>query len=536
MYEYLVTANEMRAFDSLSINSVGIPGVVLMENAGRSTFNAVQKHFSSRLEGSKVSVIAGPGNNGGDGFVIARYLINQGAKVKTYLLAPKAKSKGDALINLNVLLAMHGDIEELQSLDSITQAGHKWRESELIIDAILGTGLQSDVRSPFREAISILNECTGFKVAVDIPSGLDSDTGQIKGCAVKSDLTVTYGFRKLGMALYPGRQLCGTIEVIDISIPRSIVEANSPQARLVNNPGLGAYFRKRQDAVAHKGSFGHILVVGGSPGKTGAAVMAARSASRIGAGLVTVAVPKTLNEVLENKLTEEMTAPIACDDDGNWNEHSCGQIIDLTRDKNCIVLGPGLSTSRFAQRIVETILVETSCPLVVDADGLNCLAKNIGIPVNNSDRLFLTPHPGEMSRLVGRPTVDVQGNRLETAKAFALEKKLWLVLKGAATIICSPQGRVFVNGSGSPWMASGGQGDALSGMLGGLLAQGLEPENAVALAVFMHGAIADAIIREQGLRPVLAMDLIERIPDYLAKSSASQTPYIQEELDVELDR
>ncbi|MGD9818206.1 MAG: NAD(P)H-hydrate epimerase, partial [Desulfomonilaceae bacterium] len=166
MYEYLVTANEMRAFDSLTINSVGIPGIVLMENAGRSTFHALQKHFSSRLEGSKVSVIAGSGNNGGDGFVIARYLINQRAKVKTYLLAPKSKAKGDALINLNVLLAMHGDIEELESLDSITEAGHKWRESELIIDAILGTGLQSDVRSPFREAISIVNECAGFKVAV----------------------------------------------------------------------------------------------------------------------------------------------------------------------------------------------------------------------------------------------------------------------------------------------------------------------------------------------------------------------------------
>ena len=518
MYEYLVTAHEMRAFDAASISYVGIPGIVLMENAGRSTFLEIKKRFDSKLKGLKVAVIAGPGNNGGDGYVISRYLINHGADVMTYLLSPRDKIKGDALINLNILTKMGGRIYELGSSEHFSRAFSEWRECGLIVDAILGTGLQSEVRSPFREAIAEINLCKCFKVSVDIPSGLDSDTGKIRGVCVRTDLTLSYGFRKIGMALYPGRLVCGEVQVVDICIPESIVLENPPDCRFVNSSDLSKYFNLRLDVEAHKGTFGHVLVVGGAPGKTGAAVMAAKAASRIGAGLVTVAAPQALNKVFENKLTEEMTSPVDSDDFGNWNGESHKQIVRLLEGKDCIVLGPGLSVTDSASKIVESVILEAPCPVVLDADALNCIAGNPKIMAESHGPLALTPHPGEMARLARCSNNDIQTARLETAKSFATKNRLWLILKGAATITASPEGKIFVNSSGNPWMASGGQGDALSGILGGLLAQSLSHDVALPLGVFIHGAVADSMVAGCPGRPVLATDLIERLPTYLANS------------------
>ncbi len=307
---YLVTAKEMRAFDATAIQDYGIPGVVLMENAGRTTFHILKKHLGGDLRDLRVSVIAGPGNNGGDGYVIARYLINHGADVNIFLLSPRDKIQGDALINLEVLEKMTSRISQVTDAESMEQAVQTWHESEVIIDAILGTGLTSDVRSPYREAILELNNTTAIILAVDLPSGLDADTGRILGCAVRADITATYGFRKLGMALSPGAEYCGAIEVVDISIPLPAVEKNPPRALLYTWPRTEVYSQLRMDSEAHKGHFGHLLVVGGSPGKTGAPAMAARAASRVGAGLVTVGVPASLNPILETKLTEEMTEPL----------------------------------------------------------------------------------------------------------------------------------------------------------------------------------------------------------------------------------
>lgn len=516
MYEYLVTAQEMRNFDNAAISGVGIPGVVLMENAGRSTFGAIKKHFGPTLKGLRVAVIAGPGNNGGDGYVISRYLINHDAHVKTYLLAPKSKIKGDALINLNILLNMGGAVIELDSPEKVSEASRDWSECGLIVDAILGTGLQSDVRPPIQEAISLINGCPSYKVSVDIPSGLDSDTGKIRGNAVHADLTLTYGFKKLGMALYPGRLLCGAVQVVDISIPKSVVSQNTPPAQFVDCADLKRYFESRTDSEAHKGTFGHVLVIGGSPGKTGAPVMAARAASRIGAGLVTVAVPQALNEVCENKLTEEMTAPVDSDDNGEWSVGSSEKISRLLEGKDSIVLGPGLSTSIHAQKIVECVISSAKCPVVIDADALNIIAREPRILSVHNGLLALTPHPGEMARLAECSSKDVQNDRINVARKFSSQHNLWLILKGAATIIAGPDGKIFVNSSGNPWMASGGQGDVLAGMLGGLLAQGLTHETALPMGVFLHGLTADRIVAETGGRPVLATDLIERLPQLLS--------------------
>ena len=399
---YLVTADEMRAFDAAAIKDYGIPGIVLMENAGRTTFNILREYLGGDVEGLKVSVVAGPGNNGGDGYVIARYLINQGALVQTFLLSPREKIKGDALTNLEILEKMTDDIFVVDDSESLEEASAVWLDSDVIVDAILGTGIRSEVRSPFREAIVEINCCSGLRVAVDLPSGLDADTGRILGVGVQAELTATYGFPKLGMALHPGIDHCGQVQIVDISIPRAAIEKTPPKALLYNEPDLSDYLSLRQSSEAHKGVYGHILVVGGSPGKTGAPAMAARAAARMGAGLVTVGIPASLNRILEVKLTEEMTEPLPEAIPGYLGEPSVDRVLALTEGKRCVVIGPGLSTREGITELVLAVVKEYSGWVIIDADGLNVLAGHLDELKNAKAKIVLTPHPGEMS---GNPPV-----------------------------------------------------------------------------------------------------------------------------------
>lgn len=514
--KYLVTASEMRAFDAQAIDFYGIPGAVLMENAGRSTFQILRENFGGDVRGLKVSVVAGSGNNGGDGYVIARYLMNHGAEVRTFLLSPGEKIKGDAGINLQILSKIGGEIIQLTDGESLKGAFAVWRSSDVIVDAILGTGLTSDVRSPYREAIQEINRAHGFRLAVDLPSGLDADSGRVLGVAVRADLTVTYGFAKLGMAVYPGIEYCGRVEVVDISIPLQAIDKTPPQATLYDEPSAGAYRRLRSDPEAHKGTFGHLLIVGGSPGKTGAPAMSARAASRVGAGLVTAGVPASLNHILEAKLTEEMTEPLPEIVPGFLGEASSERVISLAEDKRCVVLGPGLSAREGGANLIKSLLAAYSGWMVIDADGLNCLAPNLGILDQTTARVVLTPHPGEMGRLLDVTGREVQQDRIGCARRLALDSTAWVVLKGARTLTVSPTGIVAVNTTGNPWMASGGQGDVLSGILGGLLVQGIPAEEAIPLGVYLHGLAADNIVHRVGPAPVPAGDIIDELPAVLA--------------------
>jgi NAD(P)H-hydrate epimerase len=514
---YLVTAEEMRAFDAVAINDFGIPGIVLMENAGRTTFEILATYLDDDLEGLKVSVVAGAGNNGGDGYVIARWLLNHGADVRTFLLAPRYKIRGDALTNLETLERMTSQIFPLRDEESMRDAFSVWRGSDVIVDAILGTGLNSEVRSPYREAIERINDAPGVKLAVDLPSGLDADTGRVLGVAVMADITATYGFRKIGTAIPPGEDFCGLIEVVDISIPRRAIEAAPPGASLYEEPETGTYFGLRADPNAHKGVFGHLLVVGGSPGKTGAPAMAARAAARMGTGLVTVAVPASLNPILEAKLTEEMTEPLPESVPGYLSEESADRILSLAEGKQCIVLGPGLSVNKGIPELAATLVRAYDSAIVIDADGLNALADNLDILKNAAGPVVLTPHPGEMARLMGISSREVQSDRISHARKVAADLGVWVVLKGAGTVTASPDGRVVINSTGNPWMASGGQGDALSGILGGLLAQGIPPEEALPFGVYLHGLAADRIVERRGPAPVPATEVIEEIPAMLGE-------------------
>jgi ADP-dependent NAD(P)H-hydrate dehydratase / NAD(P)H-hydrate epimerase len=512
---YLVTAQEMRAFDSVAIQDYCIPGVVLMENAGRATFQILKSHVDRDLDGLRVAVVAGPGNNGGDGYVIARYLINQGAEVDTFLLAPKDKIKGDALINLKILAKMTDRIYEASNEECLAEAFEAWSEADVIVDAILGTGLTSEVRSPYREAIEEINRIPALRVAVDLPSGLDADTGRVLGVAVRADITATYGFMKLGMALYPGLDYCGHIEVVDICVPERAVTENPPAAELYQDSSCFEYLLLRSDPEAHKGTFGHLLVVGGSIGKTGAPAMAAMAASRVGAGLVTVGVPASLNHILEMKLTEEMTEPLPENLVGYLGEASVERVLEIAKGKRCMVLGPGISTAPGVSELVRRLLAEYSGWMVIDADGLNAVADNPDVLKEASGQVVLTPHPGEMGRLMGCTSRQGQDDRVGMARKLATDYGVWVILKGARTITAGPDGRIFVNTTGSPWMASGGQGDVLSGMLGGLLAQGIAAEEALPFGVYVHGLAADNVAERIGPAAVLATDVIRELPSAL---------------------
>ncbi|MCL5122995.1 MAG: NAD(P)H-hydrate dehydratase [Deltaproteobacteria bacterium] len=511
---FLVSAEEMRSFDSTAINQFGIPGIVLMENAGRSTFQILKRLFKEDLKNKSISVVAGPGNNGGDGFVIARYLINQGAKVDTFLLTPRDKIRGDARINLNILIAMRGSIHEIDSYQKLESAANLWCQNDIIVDAILGTGLKSQVRPPYSDTITKINAIDAFKLSVDIPSGVDSDTGVIQGVAIQADITATFGFRKIGMANFPGEKLCGQIEVIDIGIPEISIKQAPPKVIFYDKPDLRQYLQLRSDPTAHKGSFGRALIVGGSTGKTGAPVMTAMAASRIGAGLVTVAVPASLNPILENKLTEEMTEPLP-DESGYLSLSAIDRILELCQDKDVVAIGPGLSASSGAVEIVNTLLSQYEGKLVVDADGLNCLAQNPELLSTTKATVVLTPHPGEMGRLTGFSGLQIQNDRLNIGREFVKTYKAWLVLKGARTIIFDPDGRSYINGSGNPWMASGGQGDVLTGIITGLIAQKMPLAEAIPFAVWIHGYIADSVIDRDGPRPVIATDIVKEIPGFI---------------------
>jgi ADP-dependent NAD(P)H-hydrate dehydratase / NAD(P)H-hydrate epimerase len=509
---YLVTAQEMRAFDSTAINDYGIPGIVLMENAGRTTFHILRTQLGGSVQGLRAAVVAGPGNNGGDGYVIARYLINHGAEVETILLSPRTKIKGDALINLQVLEKMTSRIMEAVDPGALEKVREALDDKDVIVDAILGTGLNSEVRSPFREAIQLINQAPAVRLAVDIPSGLDSDSGRVMGCAVTADLTATYGFMKLGMALHPGVEYCGRVELVDISIPLPAIETNPPSAILYATPRVEHYLGLRSDPQGHKGIFGHLLIVGGSPGKTGAPSMTARAASRVGAGLVTVGIPASLNPILEAKLTEEMTEPLPENLPGFLSEQAAERILQLAEGKRCLVLGPGLSTAEGIPELVKELLSAYTGWMVIDADGLNALAPNLKLLKETKAKVVLTPHPGEMSRLSGKTTGEVQDDRVGLARRTASELGVWVVLKGARTITASPEGKVFVNTSGNPWMASGGQGDVLSGILGGLLVQAIPPEESIPFGVYLHGLAADKVAERFQGAPVLAGDVIDELP------------------------
>ena len=508
---YLVTANEMQKMDRSTIESFGLPGRILMENAGRGATQFFLEHFKDAVD-KKIGVIAGRGNNGGDGFVIARYLAQKGISVTVYLLSERQKVSGDAAANLKLLPPLEIPVIEMPDAEIFSAHKTAMRHEAIWIDAILGTGLRSDVKGFFRDVIDFINQTNKPIFAVDIPSGLNSDTGRPCGICVRADATATFAFAKTGHFLSPGADYTGNLKIIDIGIPPHIANDVGPQQYLLTPDLIRAVFHPRP-SDAHKGHTGHLLVIAGSPGKTGAAAMTATSAMRAGAGLVTLGIPVSLNPVVETQVMEAMTDPLPETVQGILGEASFNRIMDLLSDKKCLAIGPGIGTAPETKTLFKQLLQENTKPVVIDADGLNILAGHTEILKDLDTPIVLTPHPGEMARLIRTTAADVQKDRIKCVRNFAEKFNVHVVLKGAGTVVAHPDGRVFINPTGNPGMASGGMGDVLTGVIAGFIAQGHSPELAAHAGVYLHGAAADSLAKNKGPFGYLATDVMNTLPE-----------------------
>ncbi len=495
----LLSAGSMRALDRHTIEKLGVTGDVLMESAGRS----VAERALDLLEpGGEVLVVCGSGNNGGDGLVVARHLHALGVRARAALLGEPRSYRGDAAANLQRARALGVALE-----------GTRWKApvSGVVVDAIFGTGLAKRVEGPAASAIRRINASreTCRVVAVDLPSGLHADTGQPLGAVVQADATVTIGLPKLGLALEPGRSLAGRVWVARIGIADS-APGTAADAELWTRAAAGARLPARP-ADGHKGGFGHVLVVAGSEGKTGAAALAAEGAGRMGAGLVTVACPAGLNDVLEVKCTEAMTVPLPDTAERGLAASAEESILALAATRDAVGLGPGLGRSEDTVQLVRAVAKRLEQPLVIDADGLFAFAAEPAILKARRGVTILTPHPGEAARLLSSSAAEVNRDRVGAARELAAQTGAVVLLKGAATVAAA-EPRIVINPTGGPALASGGTGDVLLGMVTALLGQGLEPLEAAATAAYVHGYAADRIASRWGSSGLLAGDLARELP------------------------
>ncbi|MFZ2631435.1 MAG: NAD(P)H-hydrate dehydratase [Desulfosalsimonadaceae bacterium] len=517
---HLVTAEEMREMDRQTIEEFGLPGRVLMENAGRGASRVLMGHFLDIAE-KKVGVIAGRGNNGGDGFVMARYLAQAGSRVTVYLLSESSRLAGDAAANFNLLAPLQIPVREITDDTRLNELKPEMAGQDVWVDAIFGTGLNSDITGVFKSAIDFLNTLNRPVLAVDIPSGLNADSGRICGVCLSAVATATFGFPKIGHIQFPGAACTGDLHVIDIGIPPHIVGIVGPRQHLLTRTeAANIMIPRRWDA--HKGHTGHVLVVAGSKGKTGAANLSAIAALRSGAGLVTLGIPETSLPVVAARCMEVMTAPLAETGTGAISDNALPSVMSLLKDKKCLAIGPGMGTDPETRRLVSRLIMDSPVPMVVDADGLNHISDNPEILQSRRSEIVLTPHPGEMARLTGRPTGWIQENRISCAREFAVKYKVHLVLKGARTLIAHPDGHVFVNLTGNPGMASAGMGDVLTGVVAGFISQGYPPGTAAHLAVYLHGFAADILSTAKGPFGFLASDVAAALPSAIAELTAPE--------------
>ncbi|OGP52534.1 MAG: hypothetical protein A2Y65_02250 [Deltaproteobacteria bacterium RBG_13_52_11] len=515
----LVTANQMQDLDRRTVQECGIPGIVLMENAGRGAAELLVRFFPEVRTGW-VAILAGPGNNGGDGFVIARHLKNWGVHTEVYLFASIGDVKGDALTNLQVWLNMGGELVEVIYKGDFIRVKKEFSGASLIVDAIFGTGLNSEVKGHLKEVIPFINSLPQPVMAVDIPSGIDATGGKVLGAAIQATLTTTFCLAKIGQMIEPGAHHVGKLEVVDIGIPRSLIEEANIKTHLIDPDELDLRLLAPRPAQAHKGDYGHLFVLAGSPGKTGAAAMVCHGALRTGIGLVTLGIPASLNPILEAKLTEAMTEPLPDAAAGYLSADAAERIRQLLEGKTALALGPGISIQPQVQELLLELIPMVPVPLIIDADGITALALRPEVLKKCKGTVVLTPHPGEMARLAGTTTQKVQADRIGVAKEFASTYGCIVVLKGNRTVIATPQEEVYINQTGNPGMASGGTGDVLTGMIGGLIAQGLPSLEAAKWGVFLHGLSGDIAAHELGEIPLIASDIIDYLPVALSEVKA----------------
>lgn len=510
----LLKAEEMKRIDKKASTDYEIPSLILMENAGLRTVEIIDEMLGEPA-GKTVVVIAGKGNNGGDGLVIARHLINAGVMVDIFMLGEADQMTADSSTNYRILKKMTDRIYPLFTEQHLDRLMLSLLVCDIIVDAMYGIGFKGTLGDFDSRVVKMINWCKSPVVAVDIPSGVEADTGKVHGEAVKAWQTVTFALPKIGLVVEPGKDYAGTLTVADISIPRSLLDSQELKTNLITDAMIKPYICPRAPET-HKGTYGHALIIGGSPGMTGAVRLSSFAALRSGAGLVTAAVPVSALPITAADHREVMTAPLAETERSAISPEALPVINNLLTTASVCAIGPGMSRYPEANAVLHSVLEKAVSPVIIDADGLNALEGSVGILKNRQVPIVLTPHPGEMARLTGRSIEEIQAGRMELACEFAVEYGACLVLKGNKTIIATPAGEIFVNITGNPGMATAGSGDVLCGMIAGLVAQGLKTRDAAITGVYLHGLAGDYAAAEKGQRGIVAGDIINSIP-YILK-------------------
>ena len=491
----ILTAEQTKNVDRRATDRFGIPSLVLMENAAIAVVDAIFEHYSSC---ERASIFCGTGSNGGDGLAVARHLENRGVVPSVFIVGDRGKFAGDARTNLTICERLALPMYDITDADSLDAALVHASDADVIVDALFGTGLNRVPEGIYAEAISSINELALPIVAVDVPSGANASSAEPFEPCVQAAITVTFATPKLCHVFEPAAMFCGEVIVADISIPDAAIQDENVTLSLTTPADVRPHIAPRL-ASTHKGTYGHVGIVAGSPGRSGAAVMCARGAIRTGAGLVTVMTDSDTAKLVHAASVESMT-------------FSGGDVAEFLMNKSAVLIGPGLPDTERAYNWVRAAIPAIELPLVIDASGLNAFAGRANeLNPNNRPRV-VTPHPGEMARLLGMETKDVVAQRIDVARKAAQTSKCVVVLKGHQTLIADPEGHVNVNPTGNPGMASGGMGDVLGGIIAAFLARGVDPFDAACGAVYIHGFAGDLLKEEMGDTGLAAMDLAERIP------------------------
>ncbi|MDS1029213.1 NAD(P)H-hydrate dehydratase [Bacillota bacterium LX-D] len=507
----IATGSEMRNLDQQAIETFKVPGIVLMENAGLCVFQAIQKYLNNKLVGKRILIFAGKGNNGGDGLVIARHLINAGAEVKVFLTCRADDFSGDAKINCEILKRMQVKLHTILNEKDLQKVDLSLVYADLIIDALFGTGFQGTIKGIVAGLINLLNSSGKPGIAVDVPSGVEVDTGNVQGPCFKAKMTVTFGLPKIGLYLDPAASFVGELWLGDISFPKILVD-KVPINRYVITRELIVKLLPKREPSGHKGTFGHVLVIGASEGMTGAVALSGNAALRTGCGKATIAFPRSLNHIMEVKTTEVMTKPLPETDAKSLSLEALPELLNISEQVDSIVLGPGISRHDSTLSLVRDFLTKAVKPIVIDADALWAINNQEELVSKVRVPIVLTPHPGEMAHLLGKSIEGIQKARPNIALECAQKYNAVVVLKGAKTIIASPKGILYVNVTGNAGMGTAGSGDVLAGMIGSFLAQGMEPLEASVCAVYLHGLSGDFGAEAFGQRALTAGDLLTYLP------------------------
>lgn len=504
----VLNAAQMREADRRTIEDVGIASLVLMENAGRQVVAAIEAVHGHLLEES-IAVLCGRGNNGGDGFVVARTLLQRGVDVSVFLLGRVGDVRGDARTNLEILSRLGLSVVEIADSEAWELHGTEVTDCPLIVDAIFGTGLNAPLSGLLETVVADVNASGAVVVSIDVPSGLSADSHEPMGDSIEATTTVTLGAPKVSLVLPPAETRAGDIVIADIGIPLGVIESvDGPRLELLTRASMREILTPRSPD-SHKGDYGHVLVVAGSRGKTGAAHLTGLGALRSGAGLVTVATPASCLPIVAALAPEYMTLPIPEVGD-DLDPEAVDHVLDAARD--VLAIGPGLGQGPATRAFIRRLVDQATVPVVVDADGLNAFAGDPdGLTGRDGRPVIITPHPGEFGRLVGMSAHEIQASRVEIARNFAVAQRVYVVLKGHRTLIVTPDAKVFINPTGNPGMATGGSGDVLTGMIAAWLAQLLDAEAACKLAVYLHGLAGDLAEAAVGQVGMTAGDIAQRV-------------------------